>query len=276
MNKKVAKLVSLIVPPILFPQTVKSLIRNLKLKMNYHGKTCFCPCCGERFGHFKDFDHTYEQWKGWEAEVDLERLGTCYKKVICPYCGSFPRHRIVTHYFMNNRHLLTNNTNGILMFAAEWFLYKLFSEHTRHITMADLSHDYANVLMDIQKTPFLDETWELITCNHVLEHVADYKVALKELHRILKKEGVLEIMVPVDSTFEKTYEDASIVDEAGRIKHFGQFDHVRIFGQDFADRLEEAGFIVETINGNDLPEEICPKIGPANYEDNRIYICRKQ
>jgi ubiquinone/menaquinone biosynthesis C-methylase UbiE len=129
--------------------------------------------------------------------------------------------------------------------------------------------------VDIQNTAFVDETWDLIVCNHILEHVPDYKVALNELKRILKKDGILELTVPTDRNFETVYENENITSKKERIKAFGQYDHVRIFGNDFEKILTDLGFSVEIIDGSKLPAEIVGVIGPANYDDNRVYICKK-
>lgn len=161
------------------------------------------------------------------------------------------------------------------MFGAEPSIKKWFARNDCHYTTADLFDRSADVKADIQNIPFYDESWRLIICNHVLEHVPDYKFALKELKRILKKDGILELTIPTDRNFETVYEDTSIVTKEERIKHFGQNDHVRIFGNDFEKILTNVGFTVEVVDGSELPIEIAGVIGPANYDDNRVYICRK-
>jgi ubiquinone/menaquinone biosynthesis C-methylase UbiE len=110
----------------------------------------------------------------------------------------------------------------------------------------------------------------------VLEHVPDYKKALMELKRILRKDGILELTVSTDRNFTTVYEDAGKTSRDERIKYFGQHDHVRIFGNDFGDKLNDLGFSVEIIDGDTLPSEVGGVIGPANYDDNRVYICRKK
>jgi predicted SAM-dependent methyltransferase len=161
------------------------------------------------------------------------------------------------------------------MFGAEYSIKKWFDRNDYYYTTADLFNRSADIKADIQNTPFGDETWDLIICNHVLEHVPNYKDALTELRRILKINGQLELTVPTDRSFETVYEDATITSKEERIKAYGQSDHVRIFGNDFEKILLELGFSVEVIDGNELPAEIVGIIGPANYDDNRVYICKK-
>jgi SAM-dependent methyltransferase len=166
--------------------------------------------------------------------------------------------------------------NMILMFGAEISIQIWFQKNGYSYTTADLFDEDADVQVDIQKTPFPDERWLMIICNHVLEHVPDYQMALMELRRILKKDGILEITVPTDRTLKTVYEDPAIVSKEERIERFGQFDHVRIFGNDFEAILEKAGFFVEVLEGDKLPAIIGPAPGPAKYDDNRVYICRKK
>jgi predicted SAM-dependent methyltransferase len=162
------------------------------------------------------------------------------------------------------------------MFGAEYTIKRWFNRNGYHYTTADLFDRNADIKADIQNTPFADETWDLIICNHVLEHVLSYKDALSELRRILKIDGKLELTVPTDRSFEKVYEDSTITSREERIKAFGQYDHVRVFGNDFGEILLELGFSVDVIDGNELPAEIVGVIGPANYDDNRVYICKKK
>ena len=90
--------------------------------------------------------------------------------------------------------------------------------------------------------PFEEEQFDLILCNHVLEHIEDDIKAMQELFRVLKKGGTLIAQVPMDENSAKTLEDFNIVKPQERAAMFGQYDHVRIYGLDFFDRLEKVGF----------------------------------
>jgi SAM-dependent methyltransferase len=204
---------------------------------------------------------------------DKARYSNTYKHTFCPICFSIPRHRIIAFYFEQNKQRLPFNK---ILFFAEDPIVKWLDRNGLLYTTADLFDKTADIKVDIQDTRFSDESWSLILCNHILEHVPDYKKALGELNRILAKDGILEITIPTDRTFTTVYEDKSIVTQKGRIEKFGQFDHERIFGNDFEQILIQAGFEVEIIDGSKLPAEIGGKIGPANYDDNRVYICRKK
>jgi predicted SAM-dependent methyltransferase len=162
------------------------------------------------------------------------------------------------------------------MIGAEPSIINWFDRNNCHYTTADLFDRTADVKVDVQHMLFPDESWELIICNHVLEHVPDYIIALKELRRVLNNNGILELTVPTDRNLETVYEDNNIVGKAERTKIFGQYDHVRIFGNDFGNILASLDFFVEIIDGNNFPDEIVGVIGPVNYDDNRVYICRKK
>jgi len=161
------------------------------------------------------------------------------------------------------------------MFAAEDCIKLWFNRHDFHFTTADLLSKDANIIIDIQDIPFSNAVWSFITCNHVLEHVTDYRKALSELHRVLRDDGILEIIVPADKNQSTTIEDKSIILEKDRKEKYGQEDHLRLFGNDFLNILRESGFAVEVIEGNKMPEKIRPVIGPSIFDDNRMYICRK-
>jgi len=240
-----------------------SLCKDIDTKLFEKDKV-LCPCCGKTFGRFVHFDFNKPY------VYDAERFKSTYKNTVCPYCFSMPRHRIACYYFDSS--CIRGN---ILMFGAENSIKKYFDKNNKSYTTADLFKQTADLKIDMQDIQLPDEQWSLIICNHVLEHVHDYKKALMELNRILKKGGILEITVPTDRNLETVYEPHSIATTEERIKILGQNDHLRIFGNDFDTILNDSGFCVEIVDGNDLPAEIVGVIGPANYDDNRVYICRK-
>lgn len=139
---------------------------------------------------------------------------------------------------------------------------------------ADL-YDEADLKLDIQDTGIRDEAYDVIFCNHVLEHVDDYRKALAEMMRILRPGGSFICSFPMDSKVDiiDEYPEAHTNEE--RIRRFGQFDHQRVFGMKAHRLLEEAGFTVEKIEGEMCPDEILPVIGPADYDMNILFRCMK-
>ena len=109
---------------------------------------------------------------------------------------------------------------------------------------------------------FKNDTFDLIICNHVLEHITDDRTAMSEIYRVLKKGGLGILQVPIDKDLEKTYEDKTLVSKKQRAKHFGQYDHVRIYGRDYKDRLENNGFIVNFIDyTREIEDDLIYKYG---------------
>ena len=233
---------------------------------SYRGNALKCSCCGLRAGRFMD-------WVFVEGVFNRKRY-TSPESVLCPYCGSAPRHRVICQWLADNKDALGSSPR-ILMWAAESNIKRWLRKQGFRYTTADLMDTFADVRADIQNSPFADGSWDFITCNHVLEHVPDFRAALRELRRILAKDGILEITAPTDYRFTTTYEDPSIVAEAERIEHFGQHDHLRVFGSDFKQQIEQCGFRVEVVCGDDMPAEIRAITGAFDYDDNRAYICRK-
>ena len=117
-----------------------------------------------------------------------------------------------------------------------------FRPHPGQYVTADLESPLADIHFDVQQIPLADDSVDVVICNHILEHVADDRKALRELHRILKPGGWGIVLSPVDRDYERTYEDDSITDPDERTRIFGQYDHQRIYGADYVDRLREAGF----------------------------------
>ena len=109
-------------------------------------------------------------------------------------------------------------------------------------TTADLESPLAELHFDVLRIPLPDASYDVLICNHLLEHVADDRKALCELYRILKPGGWGILLSPVEADYEQTFEDDTITDPDERTRIFGQYDHRRIYGADYTDRLRAAGF----------------------------------
>lgn len=130
------------------------------------------------------------------------------------------------------------------------------------------------VEMDITDIRYGDQSFDVIACSHVLEHVQDDRRAMREFFRVLKNDGWAIVLVPVTS--EHTLEDPSIIDPKERLRVFGQHDHVRRYGPDFVDRLREAGFRVEIVGTHDLVNDKEAVEMGLTVETGTIYYCTKQ
>jgi ubiquinone/menaquinone biosynthesis C-methylase UbiE len=142
----------------------------------------------------------------------------------------------------------------------------------RYVT-ADLESPLADMHFDIQQIPLEDGSKDVVIANHIMEHVEDDGKALGELYRILRRGGWGVILSPIDENRDTTFEDDSITDPEERTRIFGQYDHRRIYGRDYAKRLEQAGFEVYVI---DYKNELS-KSEQELYAltDEKLYIVRK-
>ena len=199
---------------------------------------------------------------------------TVRKNALCPGTLSLERHRLLWLYLDKETNFLSSNLK-VLHVAPEQVFYKKFKKlkNWEYFTF-DLNSPIADIKGDLTSTNFKDESFDLIICNHVLEHIEDDKSALDEMYRILKYNGISILQVPINVKRENTFEDLSIKSKIQREKYFGQYDHVREYGLDFKDRVEQAGFKVEMINYSEkISENLVIKYGLM--KDDLIPIGKK-
>lgn len=123
---------------------------------------------------------------------------------------------------------------------------RLYRGSEGYIT-ADLESPLADMHFDVQSIPLAECSIDVVIANHLLEHIADDRLALREIYRILRPGGWGILLVPEDRARATTFEDDSITDPEERTRLFGQYDHRRVYGRDYDDRVREAGFEVERI-----------------------------
>ena len=170
------------------------------------------------------------------------------KNALSPSTYSLERHRLLWLFLKTDTNFFSAEKK-VLHFAPEQAFYKRFRdmENLDYIT-TDLESPMADVKADICQLPFESNDFDLILCNHVLEHIPDDLKALKELFRVMKPGGMGIFQIPLDINRKNTFEDNSITDPKKRAKIFGQYDHVRIYGMDYFERLESCGFKVEKVD----------------------------
>ena len=161
----------------------------------------------------------------------------------CPGCGSVERHRILWLYLQRETDILTE-PRSILHLAPEGVLAAVLQRHNIDYVSGDLEPGRAMEVMDITALPRPDDTFDAVLCNHVLEHVPDDGAAMREIHRVLRPGGLAIMQHPIDTSRAETFEDPDIVAPDARMQAYGQEDHVRLYGRDFADRLVTAGFTI--------------------------------
>ena len=161
---------------------------------------------------------------------------------------SLERHRLLWLYLKEETSFFEQEQRVLHIAPEQCFLKRFKNMDNLHYTTADLYSPLVDIKADICNLPFDDNTFDTIFCNHVLEHIPDDTKAMKELYRVLKKGGTGIFQVPQDINRATTYEDFSITTPEERKKHFGQYDHVRIYGRDYADLLRKVGFKVQEVD----------------------------
>ena len=206
--------------------------------LGYLGRGRECPICGARRRKFLPYGYV-----------------TSREDALCPHCLSLERHRMIWLWLERHSVLFATHPR-LLHIAPEVSLMRHFKRHYKghsdnYIT-ADLESPLADMHFDVQHIPMETRSIDVVICNHLLEHVEDDSLALKELHRILKPGGWGIMLVPEDRSRATTFEDDTITDPAERTRLFGQYDHRRVYGRDYDDRLRRAGFEVERIAATEL------------------------
>ena len=174
--------------------------------------------------------------------------GTQRPNVLSPSTLSLERHRLLWLYLKNETDFFTAPKKVLHMAPEQCFINRFKKLKNLDYTTADLYSPIVDVKADILNLPFDNDSFDVVFCNHVLEHIVDDNKAMQELYRVLKPNGMGIFQIPQDLSLTKTYEDFSITSPKERTKHFGQYDHVRIYGKDYFDRLRNVGFTVNEVN----------------------------
>ncbi|MEM7484988.1 MAG: methyltransferase domain-containing protein [Bacteroidota bacterium] len=170
------------------------------------------------------------------------------ENVLSPSTLSLERHRLLWLFLKNKTDFFTKPLK-VLHFAPEQAYHKRFKLLSNiDYTTTDLNSPLAEVKADICNLPFEENAFDVILCNHVLEHIPDDTKAMQELYRVMKPGGWGVFQIPQDLTREKTFADDSITNRKERAQIFGQYDHVRIYGRDYFDKLRSIGFVVEEVD----------------------------
>ena len=245
----------------IIPASVRIRLRYIQIKLLFSfkkGDKYNCPICDSDYIRFADFNSK--------------------KNRMCPNCFSLERHRLLYLYLKNETQLFTNKYD-ILHFAPEKCLYEvLLKNKNLDYQTADLMTEFIKMIevkpkhiMSVTDIKFPDNSFDFIICNHVLEHVPDDLKALSELYRVLKKNGVAMLQVPVNYENAATLEDLTLNKDQRR-KYYGSPDHLRFYGyEDYVSRLKNAGFCVNQskyVLNLDIEKYLLDK-------KEIIYICQK-
>ncbi len=197
------------------------------------------------------------------------------ENALCPNCLALERHRLMWLFLKEKTNFFEANLDVLHVAPESCFIKRFASLPNINYTTADLESPLAKVKMDIHKMPFDDQSFDVVFCNHVMEHVTDDRQAMREILRVLRPGGWSIIQIPVFNPRPKvTLEDSTITNPKEREKLFGQDDHIRLYGLDYPDRLKDVGFDVTV-------EDFARELGSESTKryalptDDPIHFCLK-
>lgn len=219
------------------------------------GNTVHCPICKSSFSTFLPYGRKARE------------------NALCPNCLSLERHRLMWLFLKEKTNFFEDNLRVLHVAPEQCFLNLFEAMPTLDYLTADIESPLAKVKMDIHDIPFQDSSFDVVFCNHVLEHVTDDLRACSEINRVLKQGGWGIIQSPV-YPIPETIEDKTITDPAERERLFGQRDHVRKYGKDYAQRLRQSGLAIEENNfvQNLLDEQVTRYSLPP---EETLFVCKK-
>ena len=225
----------------------------------YRGNKVECPVCEKSFSKFLSYGSNVAH----------------RENVLCPYDLTLERHRLMWLYLTRKTDFFSAESLKVLHIAPEQcFLPHFKKQNNLDYTTADLVSPIADIHFDLHDIPLEDNQYDVVFCNHVMEHVDDPIRCMSELNRVMKPGGWAIMQVPQDMSRTETYEDKSITSPEEREKHFWQKDHVRLFGKDYPSYLEKAGFKVDEFDLNtefDATEVVKFRL----MQKEILYIARK-
>ncbi|UZD24689.1 methyltransferase domain-containing protein [Algoriphagus halophytocola] len=235
-------------------QRVSPLVMKVFSKLN-SGDQVKCPVC----------NHSYRKF------LPYGRIAR--ENALCPSCLSLERHRLMWLFLQEKTNFFTAPLRVLHVAPEHCFIERFEALGNLEYITADIESPLAKVKMDVHEIPFPENSFDVIFCNHVLEHVQDDLKACAEFNRVLRPEGWGILQSPV-YPMEKTLEDDSITDPAERERIFGQRDHVRKFGKDYATRLRKSGLQIEE---NRFVKELQANLVEqyALPIEEVIFVCRK-
>jgi len=262
--------------PAFIKKYIKGQIKNYKARTNpNYPPKYFCPICMQDILEFKGLDRSlFEKWFEVRAIFSISQLETInISKYSCPNCGANDRDRLYALYL---KKMLPKEDKIKLLDIAPTHLQNYIKAFPNVIYRSmDLYKENVDDKLDItDMNIYKDEQFDVFICSHVLEHVNDDVKALKELFRILKKDGWGILMVPVHLDLNEIYENPTITDPDERWKHFGQNDHVRMYSKEgFIERVKSVGFNISQYNIEYFGEDVFEKNGIHKY--SVLYIVTK-
>lgn len=254
------------------------IFSKIKKLITVKSESKYCPTCDSKISHFNPIEESYwkimDKYQCIHSPFQFETLN--WLEYYCVNCTSNDRERLMALFFKNNEELFNKDKSWLELAPSKSFNNFIQSNLIGKYRTADLMMDGVDDKVDIQNMYiYEDNTFDCIICSHVLEHIPDDQKAVQELYRILKKDGVLIVLVPISLSLEYTLEDKEHKTEEERWKYYGQGDHLRMYSKKgFKNLFNNEGFSVQELGINYFGEK---KFNDSGIHPRSIlYVASKQ
>lgn len=255
---------------LLVPEKQRPKFKYRLNKVRFFGFRFKCPICNSSLRKLSPYGENFP------VLTEKNVIGGGYRlDAQCPICHSTDRERLLYLYLLKRTDFFIEKLK-VLHVAPENGLSSIIRRYPSidYLT-TDISMNKVMKRMDITEIDYPSDTFDVIICNHVLEHILDDVKAMRELYRVLKPGGWGILQVPISLSLDKTYEDFSVTDPTERGIKFGQSDHVRIYAMDYIERLKASGFEVDSFNWQEAPEFSCYKNKYGLLRSETVFVVKK-
>ena len=216
-------------------KSIKQIRNNIFAIIN-PGKKVYCLFCKKTYRKFIHEGVKSPIFKKYKV------AGGGYKlNVQCPNCNSVDRSRLLYLFFQLRTDVYKKQTSILHISPNKEIANVLISDTINQVVGSiepEMYKEYNPIRLDVQKMEFPANTFDVLICCHVIEHVEDDDMAMREIYRVLKPGGFAVLQVPLAINLEKTIEDKTLTTDKQRKIAHGQVDHVRLYGLDYFDKLK--------------------------------------
>lgn len=249
-------------------------IRKLFYGLQFIGDGHQCYICKKKLRRFVPYG------RGIKAVPlllrELRVVGSDVENFSCPHCDCTDRERHLSMYF--DRLQLWSRIRGgaVIHFAPEVQLSELIKQAAPGLYVkADLNPKTPDTQkIDITKVPYPDGTFDVVVCNHVLEHLPSDAEALSEISRVLKPGGIAIVQTPFSPLLDTSIVSPLINDDQLRRRYYGEVDHYRLYGNDLFEKFRHAGLTVTLFSHNDVLKDYDHRYYGVNPEEDLILVTK--
>ncbi len=260
----------------LYNKTIRRPYSRITSYANKLGKKKKCYICGNTFDHFLKYHGGNDKIP--EFRKRLELVDSDRDQFGCPYCNSFDRERHLFMYFDKANIWERFRNARILHFAPEKNLSRKIKKLSpKEYVLADFSPKNDGIKkVDATSIPYKNDSFDVVICNHVLEHIPEYYKAMQEIQRVLLPGGMAILQTPFSKIIKRNFEDENLNTDELRWFFYGEIDHFRIFSQyQFFEDLNRAGFKMRIVEHTKTFEEYKSKLFGVNKKEDLIRVFKK-